>query len=79
VLTPDGDDVSLLLDALQIEVHAEKGRGELKGLIPGFVPRKSDSDVCAVVVAVNLSLGKRHRALDRYGFFSGRSIYPPYR
>ncbi|HAI08533.1 MAG TPA: hypothetical protein DCM17_04335, partial [Dehalococcoidia bacterium] len=79
VLKADGDDFSLLLDALQIEVHAEKGRGELKGLIPDYAPRKSDSDVCAVVVAVNLSLGKLHRALDRYGFFSGRSIYPPHR
>ena len=79
VLKADGDDFSLLLDALQIEVHAEKGRGELKGLIPDYAPRKSDSDVCALVVAVNLSLGKLHRALDRYGFFSGRSIYPPHR
>ena len=50
VLKADGDDFSLLLDALQIEVHAERGRGELKGLIPDYAPRKSDPNVCLVVI-----------------------------
>ena len=49
VLKADGDDFSLLLDAQQIEVHAERGSGEFKGLIPEYAPRKSDSDVCTVV------------------------------
>ena len=49
VLKADGDDFSLLLDALQIEVHAEKGRGELKGLIPEYAPNNSHADVCSMV------------------------------
>ena len=49
VLKADGDDFSLLLDALQIEVHAERGRGELKGLIPEYAPNNSHADVCPVV------------------------------
>jgi hypothetical protein len=31
-------------------------------------------DVCTVVTAVNFSLGKLHRALGHYVFFSGRSF-----
>ena len=50
VLKADGDDFSLLLDALQIEVHAEKGRGELKGLIPEYAPKKSDAHVRSMVI-----------------------------
>jgi len=50
VLKADGYDFSLLLDALQIEVHAEKGRGELKGLIPEYAPKKSDAHVCSMVI-----------------------------
>ena len=53
MLKADGDDFSLLLDALQIEVHAEKGRGEQKGLIPDYAPRKSHADVCSVVSTVH--------------------------
>jgi len=50
VLKADGDDFNLILDALQIEVHAEKGRGELKGLIPEYAPNKSDADVRSMVI-----------------------------
>ena len=52
VLNAEGDDFSLLLDALQIEVHAEKGRGELKGAIPEYAPNKGHADVCSVVINI---------------------------
>ena len=51
VLNAEGDDFILLLDAMQVEVHAEKGRGELKGMIPEYAPRKSHADVRPVVVS----------------------------
>ena len=50
VLNAEGDDFTLLLDALQVEVHAEKGRGELKGMIPEYAPRESHADVCSMVI-----------------------------
>ena len=50
VLNAEGDDFTLLLDAMQVEVHAEKGRGELKGMIPEYGPRKSHADVCSIVI-----------------------------
>jgi site-specific DNA recombinase len=56
VLRADGDDFSLLLDALQIEVHAERGRGKVKGLIPEYAPRKSDADVRSMVISFRLFL-----------------------
>ncbi|MCH2510741.1 MAG: hypothetical protein MK109_10880, partial [Dehalococcoidia bacterium] len=49
VLNAEGDDFTLLLDALQVEVHAEKGRGELKGMIPEYAPRENHADVRSVV------------------------------
>ena len=51
VLNAEGDDFTLLLDALQVEVHAEKGRGVLKGMIPEYAPRESHADVRPVVVS----------------------------
>ena len=50
VLNAEGDDFTLILDALQVEVHAEKGRGELKGMIPEYAPRKSHADVRAMLI-----------------------------
>ena len=50
VLNAEGDDFTLLLDAMQIEVHAEKGRGELKGMIPEYAPRKNHADVRSMVI-----------------------------
>ena len=44
-----GDDLSLLLNALQIRIKAEKGRGELTGVIPDYAPVCSHADVCPVV------------------------------
>ena len=55
VLNAEGDDFTLLLDAMQIEVHAEKGRGELKGMIPEYAPRESHADVCAMVTKLSSS------------------------
>jgi site-specific DNA recombinase len=55
VLNAEGDDFSLLLDALQIEVHAEKGRGVLKGMIPEYAPNKGHADVCAMVTKLSSS------------------------
>ena len=57
VLQADGDDFSLLLDALQIEVHAERGRGAINGLIPEYAPRNSDADVCSAVMFFTISPG----------------------
>jgi len=50
VLEADGDDLSLLLEALQIQVHVETRHGELKGIIPEYAPRKSNADVCSMVI-----------------------------
>jgi len=50
VLNAEGDDFTLLLDALQVEVHAEKGRGEIKGMIPEYAPKESHADVRAMVI-----------------------------
>ena len=43
------DDFGLLLEALQITVNAEKGRGELTGVIPEYARAHNDSDVRSVV------------------------------
>ena len=49
VRNAEGDDFKLLLDALQIEVRAEKGRGELVGVIPDYASPSSHADVRTVV------------------------------
>ena len=49
VLQAEGDSFSLLLDALQIQVRAEKGRGELMGVIPEYARENSHADVCSMV------------------------------
>jgi hypothetical protein len=41
----EGDDCELLLQALQIEVRAEKGRGELSGVIPEYASPCNHPDV----------------------------------
>ena len=45
----EGDDLTLLLNALQIRIKAEKGRGELTGVIPEYAPACSHADVCTMV------------------------------
>ena len=45
----EGDDFELLLQALQIEVRAEKGRGELSGVIPEYASPGNHPDVCTMV------------------------------
>ncbi len=49
VQAAEGDEFALLADALQIRVLAEKGRGELTGVIPEYAPDCSHPDVCAMV------------------------------
>ncbi|MEC8891198.1 MAG: hypothetical protein VX426_05640, partial [Chloroflexota bacterium] len=44
-----GDDFELLLQALQIEVRAEKGKAELSGIIPEYASPCNHPDVCSVV------------------------------
>ena len=63
VLKADGDDFSLLLDALQIQVHVEKGHGELEGIIPDYAPRNSHAGVCRQILAGRES----HISLRRTG------------
>ena len=43
------DDCELLLQALQIEIRAEKGRGELSGIIPEYASPCNHPDVYMVV------------------------------
>ena len=43
------DNFSLLLDGLQIGIRAEKGRGELSGIIPDYASTCDDAHVCSVV------------------------------
>jgi len=46
----EGNDLELLLDALQIRLLAEPGRAELSGVIPtDYAPLDGHADVCAVV------------------------------
>jgi len=52
VLKADGDDFSLLLDALQIQVHVEKGHGELEGVIPYYASTCNHADFCAMVGSI---------------------------
>ena len=49
VLGAEGDDLQLLMDALQITVEASTGKGKLNGIIPEYAPVCSDSDVCTMV------------------------------
>ena len=46
----EGDDFDLLLQALQIEVRAEKGRGELSGVIPEYASPCNHPDVRSMVI-----------------------------
>ena len=50
VLSAKGEDLTLLLDALQVQVHVENGRGELKGIIPEYAPKNGHVDVCSMVI-----------------------------
>ncbi len=52
VQAAEGDEFALLTDALQIKVRAEKGRGELTGIIPEYAPDCSHPDVCAMVGSI---------------------------
>ena len=45
----EGDDFEILLQALQIEIRAEKGRGELSGIIPEYASPCNHPDVCTMV------------------------------
>jgi site-specific DNA recombinase len=45
----EGENFSLLLDALQIGIRAERGRGELSGIIPDYASISNHADVRAVV------------------------------
>jgi hypothetical protein len=45
----EGENFSLLLDALQIGIRAEKGRGELSGIIPDYASTCDNADVRSVV------------------------------
>ena len=56
VLSTEGEDLALLLDALQVQVHVENGRGELKGIIPEYAPKNGHADVCAVVISCGFGL-----------------------
>ena len=49
VLNAECEDLSLLCNALQIQVHVEGGRGELRGIIPEYAPKENHTDVRAVV------------------------------
>ena len=46
----EGDDLALLLEALQVQVRAEKGRGELSGIIPEYSQPNSDAYVRSMVI-----------------------------
>ena len=46
----ESEEFSLLLDALQIQVCVEDGRGELKGMIPEYAPKNGHADVCSMVI-----------------------------
>jgi site-specific DNA recombinase len=46
----EGDDFELLLQALQIEVRAEKGRGELSGVIPEYASPCNHPHVRSMVI-----------------------------
>ena len=46
----EGDDFELMLQALQIEVRAEKGRGELSGVIPEYASPCNHPNVRPMVI-----------------------------
>ena len=50
-----GDEFTLLLEALQIQVRAEKGHGEIVGVIPEYARENSHADVRAVVAKSSLT------------------------
>jgi hypothetical protein len=54
VRNAEGDDFDLLLQALQIEVRAEKGRGELVGIIPEYASLCNHADVRSMVINFRL-------------------------
>ncbi|MCL0044064.1 hypothetical protein M1N24_00840 [Dehalococcoidia bacterium] len=49
VWNAEGDDFKLLLQALQIEVRAGKGRGELVGVIPEYESLCNLASVCSMI------------------------------
>ena len=49
----EGDDFNLLLDALQVNIKAEKGQGELCGVIPDYASTCNHADVCAMVGSID--------------------------
>ena len=57
VQAAEEDEFALLADAFQIRVLAEKGRGELTGVIPEYAPDCSHADVCSVVINFMLPQG----------------------
>ena len=50
VNSAEGDDMNLLLDALQIRVDASRDGSELRGVIPSSAPTDVHADVCSVVI-----------------------------
>ena len=52
----EGDDFQLLLQALQIEVRAEKGRGELSGIIPEYASPCNHPHVRSMVIKLDIHL-----------------------
>ena len=49
VRNAEGDDFELLLQALQIEVGAGKGRGELVGVTPEYASLCNLANVCSMI------------------------------
>jgi hypothetical protein len=46
----DGDDLLLLLEALQIRISAETEQAEVEGVLPMYAPACSDTDVRSMVI-----------------------------
>ena len=49
----EGDEFELLLQALQIEVRVENGRGELVGVIPEYASLCGHAYVCSMVIKLD--------------------------
>ena len=54
----EGDNLELLLKALQIKVRAERGRGELEGIVPEYAWQNSDADVRSMVINFTTNQGQ---------------------
>jgi hypothetical protein len=46
----EGDDFNLLMNALQVGIKAEKGKGELSGVIPDYASPCYHADVRSMVI-----------------------------